>query len=1081
MGEPGAGGLPSGTVTLLLADVEGSTRLWESAPEEMRAATARLDEVLAAVLAGHGGARPVEQGEGDSFVVAFRRASDAVACALDLQRSELAPLRLRMGIHTGEVQLRDEGNYMGSAIIRCARLRDLAHGGQIVLSQAARDLVVDGLPPEVTLRDLGSHRMRDLDRPEQVYQLCHPELPDEFPPLRSLDASPNNLPVQLTSFIGRTAELDELRTLLDWTRLLTLTGSGGAGKTRLALQLAAEVSAAYPDGLWQADLAPVSDPGLVATSVARALGYHDEVRRSATETIVRHVGANRVLLILDNCEHLIGSCAELADVLLRSCPSMTLVATSREPLGVAGEVAYRVPSLRLPSPEDLESEAVELFLDRARRARPGFDVTERNRAAVTQICQRLDGIPLALELAAARVRAFSVEQIADGLHDRFRLLTGGMRTALPRQQTLRASVDWSYHLLTEPERVLFDRLSVFAGTFDFAAAEVVGAGGALEPHHVLDLLGLLVDKSLVLAEDEAGAAVRYRMLETVRQYGLDHLSESGEILDARRRHRDHYLSVASRIPFFVYVMETGEDTIRDLDNFRVAIQWSIDTGELHEATRLVCHLHPVWNRGRQSEGRAWYDAILPHVEGQHRVLQAWAFGLSASLETLAQSPHAVERARRSAALARELGDPSGLALALGEVANARLYTEGVPEWEVLAESEDLARQSGDPRALGMALFNSALAQLNFGDPRKAEVLATDALAVWLEIGAGAFIEICHAILADTLMSRGHLRAALEMLDSIGPEGGRDYSLTTESSTRAWALALMGDVDDARAISAHAVEKAVEDGMRSWEVSARFASGVAELAAGDALAARSCFEHGRHTSVGMWRRWSDAYRVVAELGCGDMAAATRSADECAEELTAWGLSGLEAFIGALVALASDGPERAAHSARRAIETWHGSGNDLGTADALDVLAAASGGVFAARLCGAAARLRREAGAVRLKIYNQWIEPAIAAVRADIGDEAFEAAWAEGATMSRDEAVAYALRGKGERKRPTSGWASLTPTELDVVRLVADGLANKEIAARLFISPRTVQAHLTHVYAKLGTTSRVQLAKEAAAHA
>ncbi|MGA9358074.1 MAG: adenylate/guanylate cyclase domain-containing protein, partial [Mycobacterium sp.] len=415
-----SGLLPTGTVTLLLADVEGSTRLWETQPGEMTAAVARLNQAVSEIIATHDGVRPVEQGEGDSFVAAFARASDAVAAAVALQRAPLAPIRLRIGVHTGEVQLRDEGNYAGPTINRTARLRDLGHGGQTLLSGATEPLVVDRLPEGAWLTDLGTHPLRDLPRPERVVQLCHPDLVNEFPPLRTSKAvAASNLPVQLTSFVGREAELTQLRELLAQNRVVTLTGAGGAGKTRLAVQVAAQLADEFDDGVWYVDLAPITDPELVSVTVARALGLPDQPGRSTMDSLLRFVRDRQMLVVLDNCEHLLDASAELVVAVLSGAARLTLLATSREAIGLAGEVSWRVPSL------SLADDAIEMFTDRARHARPGFAVSDDNAAAVTEICRRLDGLPLAIELAAARVRALSLNEILDSLHDRFRLLTGG--------------------------------------------------------------------------------------------------------------------------------------------------------------------------------------------------------------------------------------------------------------------------------------------------------------------------------------------------------------------------------------------------------------------------------------------------------------------------------------------------------------------------------------------------------------------------------------------------------------------------------------------------------------------------------
>jgi len=412
--------VPTGTVTLLLADVEGSTRLWETRPEEMTSAFGDLDRTLAEVLAAHHGVRPIEQGEGDSFVIAFGRASDAVACALDLQRAPLGPIRLRIGVHTGEVQLRDEANYIGPTINRTARLRDLAHGGQTVLSGTTSDLVCDRLPADAWLTDLGTHTVRDLPRPERVAQLCQPEVRNEFPPLRTSNAvRADNLPAQLTSFVGRHAEMAEVSQSVTDNRLVTLTGAGGAGKTRLAVEVAAQLVTEFGDGLWYIDLAPITNPAVVTVTVAHTLGLPDQTGRSTMDTLLRFISDRHMLLLLDNCEHLLDSCGELAVKLLGGCPRLTVLTTSREPIGIAGEVTWRVPSLAL------EDEAIELFTDRAQRARPNFRVTADDAGLVQEICRRLDGMPLAIELAAARVRALSLAQIVESLHDRFRLLTGG--------------------------------------------------------------------------------------------------------------------------------------------------------------------------------------------------------------------------------------------------------------------------------------------------------------------------------------------------------------------------------------------------------------------------------------------------------------------------------------------------------------------------------------------------------------------------------------------------------------------------------------------------------------------------------
>ncbi|HZO88686.1 MAG TPA: adenylate/guanylate cyclase domain-containing protein, partial [Chthonomonadaceae bacterium] len=464
--------MDSGTLTFLFTDIEGSTRLWEQHPEAMRSALARHDVLLQEAIEQHSG--HVFKTIGDAFCAAFDAAPSALAAALSAQRALAsedwqAPIRLRvrMALHTGAAEARG-GDYFGPPLNRVARMLAAGHGGQVLLSQAACDLLGDALPEGVSLRDLGRHRLRDLQQSEHLYQLLHPNLPADFPPLRSLEAFAHNLPVQLTSFIGREKEMEEIKRLLSTAHLLTLTGSGGCGKTRLALQVAADRVEEYADGVWLVELAAIADLGLVPQTVAVALGVSEEPNRPLGETLANYLRPKSLLLVLDNCEHLLTACAQLADTLLRTCPKVRILASSREGLGLLGEALYHVPSLslpdekRLPTLEQLSQyEAVRLFVERAVLSRPDFAVTAQNAASVVQICSRLDGIPLAIELAAARARALAVEQLAQRLDDRFRLLTGGSRTALPRQQTLRALIDWSYDLLSEAERTLLRRLSVF--------------------------------------------------------------------------------------------------------------------------------------------------------------------------------------------------------------------------------------------------------------------------------------------------------------------------------------------------------------------------------------------------------------------------------------------------------------------------------------------------------------------------------------------------------------------------------------------------------------------------------------------
>ena len=569
--------LPSGTVTFLFTDIEGSTRLWEERPDEMRAALAQHDEILRSAIEGNHGY--VFATGGDGFAAAFARAGDAVSVAADVQirlAAEGLP-RVRIGVHTGEAQER-AGDYFGSALSRASRLMAIGHGGQVLVSHATAQLV-----GEVGLRDLGEHRLRDLLQSERVFQLVVDGIDGEFPPLRSLNTLPTNLPVQLTTFVGREDELKHIIGLVTESRLVTITGVGGVGKTRVALQASAELLAEHRDGVWVCELASAEDDEAMADVVAVSLRAPARPGLSLLDSIVEFLRPKQMLIVVDNCEHLLSSVGALVERVLQMCPEVRVLATSREGLGIPGEHLWPLRSLSTPSRSDplevvASADAVKLFVDRALAVAPTFVLNEHDASAVGEICRRLDGIPLAIELAAARIASMAPGEIAALLDERFRLLTGGRRRAVERHHTLRATVDWSYSLLDVTARVVFDRLGVFAGSFDATAAQAIAASDDVDRFDVLDALRELVAKSMLGAEYRDGVT-RYQLLETLRQYALEQLDERAETDTFRRRHAEYYAGFAQHIgPLLLGAEElTWRPRLNvELDNLRAAVGWSIE-------------------------------------------------------------------------------------------------------------------------------------------------------------------------------------------------------------------------------------------------------------------------------------------------------------------------------------------------------------------------------------------------------------------------------------------------------------------------------------------------------------------------
>lgn len=807
----------------MLTDIVSSTRLWEQYPEQMRRTLSRHDELIDAVVANHEGVLVRPRGEGDSRFVVFARASDAVSAACEIQRALTAEawaipeqLGVRIGLHTGEADLR-EGDYYGSAVNRCARLRDAAHGGQVVLSAVTAGLARERLPEGTSLRSLGRHRLKDLPEPDEVFQLQHPELPADFLPLRSLSTSPHNLPVQLTSFVGREQDLLRLRALLldADVRLLTLTGPAGTGKTRLALQLAEDTLAEFPRGVFFVPLAPLADPELVPSTIAEAIGVREVAGQSLPRTIIDALQGKGLLLVLDNFEHVMDQARQVGE-LLSGCPALKIVITSREVLHLAAEHVFSVPALAVPEPlarlstQRLQAfDAVRLFVERARAVKPGFALTDQNAATIAEICSQLDGLPLAIELAAARVQLLPPDTLLERLgltYDQRQTLLSGVGSDRPaRHQTLGAALDWSYGLLKPWEQAMFRRLAVFSGGFTFDAAEAICLNDPDLSAHVLEGVASLIDKSLLQPADEAGREPRYRMLETIREYAVVQLQAADELDTSYRLLTELLIDLAERAEPEL----TGREQVAWLDrlesehdNLRTALLWCARPRTTHLTLRLAGALWRFWStRGYVGEGLRWLEPAVssPHVEASPVVAKALNGAANLARE---QGDYARAEAfhQRSLALSRQCGDLHGAAEALNNLGLIALYQadheaaqqycdEGLALFRQLAdrggvaaalnnlgnvarergasslaarlhtESLSLRRELGDKRGVALSLNNLANVVLNQGDYWRATALHQESLALRRELGDRAGVATSLNNLGNVARVQGDFQAA----------------------------------------------------------------------------------------------------------------------------------------------------------------------------------------------------------------------------------------------------------------------------------------------------------------------------------
>jgi predicted ATPase/class 3 adenylate cyclase len=813
---------PTGTVTFLFTDVEGSTKLWERHTETMRTALARHDEILRRAIEVHGG--HVFKTVGDAFCATFSTAFDALESALAAQRAllsepwqtEIGALRARMALHTGTAEERG-GDYFGPAVNRVAMLLSAGHGGQVLLSSSTQELVRDHLPTGTWLRDLGERRLKDLSRSERIFQLTAPDLQSQFPPLRTLESYPNNLPAQPTPLIGREREVEEVRERLRNTevRLLSLTGPGGTGKTRVGLQAAAELADEFEDGVFFVALAAIADPALVAPTIARTLGLTESANQSPEDLLKGYLRNRQTLLVLDNFEQVLES-APLLDELLSSAPSLTILATSRTPLRLYGEHEFPVPPLSLPDPGSLppvehltQYGAIRLFVERAKAVKPDFSLTEENASAVAEICTRLDGLPLAIELAAARIKLLPPRALLSRLGNRLKLLTGGARNLPERQRTLRGAIEWSYELLDEGEKILFGRLRAFSGGAALEAIEAVCDAQGDLPVDVLEGVSSLLDKSLLRQEEGAWDEPRFVMLETIHEFALEKLEESSDAEAIKRAHAEYFLTLAEEAEPGLWGPEDAawlDRLEQEHDNMRTALSWAIEHEEAELALRLGGALRWFWfMEGYYGEGRRWLEAALGKDRGAAAEARARALE---GVGWLASGQGDFDRAQAVAEEGLKLSTEAGLGdvvaadlqNVLGEVARQR----GDYEWAVklLEESLALHRGAEDRRGIAWSLGNLANASGDLGDHDRAKELYEEGLALSRELGGAELLGAYLISLGYEFLLEGNPERATSLNEeavALYRKRGHRGRLQIALDNLGWAALVRGDHQRAEAL------------------------------------------------------------------------------------------------------------------------------------------------------------------------------------------------------------------------------------------------------------------------------------------
>ena len=1023
---------PTGTVTFLFTDIENSTQLAREHPETWEAAKARHHAILREAIESSDGL--VFQIIGDAFCSAFHKAGDALRAAeraqQNLQNEPWGELTIyvRMGIHTGEAEL-DGNEYRGYTTLSFVqRLMSAGHGGQVLVSNTAENLLREQLPQSMSLRDMGMQKFAGGSAPTRVFQIIASDLPTEFPPLRTVDNLPNNLPTQLNSFVGREKEMADVKRLLQNTRLLTLIGPGGTGKTRLSIQTASEVLHQYPDGVWFVELAPILDPVLVPRTAALALGLREEPQRSVIDTLSNYLREKKMLLILDNCEHLIAACAMMADRILHATPDTRILASSREALGIGGEVTYRVPSLELPDVSQLPSldtlsqyEAVQLFIDRAAAAVPTFAVTSGNAPALAQVCHQLDGIPLAIELAAAKIRVLSVEQIAKRLDDRFRLLTGGSRTVLERHKTLRAAIDWSYNLLSSAEQTLFGRLSIFVGGWTIEAAESVCEGGSVLRDDVLNLLEQLINKSLVI-RDEARHEARYHMLETIRQYAHEKLLEA----------KGNEALCDKHLAFFVKLVEQAEPELYhsnqvfwfkklddELDNFRTALDWALAT-DVASGLQIACIPWRFWQRGdhlEELEGRLHH--LLEHYPTSDS-LRALALAIYSNYAFVrGDFGEARKMAEQALQLARALSDRQNEALSLLFLGRNIVFpgniNEGIPFLEQsVALYQILADKIGQATAICLLGWDHRY-------PEYSRARLLESLKIQRELENLSDIAFCLGNLAHQAIVGGDFSSPASWLE----ETIKIYRELGDQSNEADILTSFGTL-------AH------------WR--------------GDYQQAYTYFEQAilLYEKVGgTWSSWPRVRLAYTLLQNGEFVQAKETFELSLQQFQKDNT--INGIIYAIEGLASLHVKQRQHERATRLFAW---------ADAI----------------------REKIGDHRPPIEQKSVEHDLAIIPGKLQEAEFAKLAAEGRLMTVEQAISLGSEpvegiNKGrnispifpsQREAEKQKHGGLTAREREVATQIAQGKSNQAIAADLYLSLKTVEAHVTRILTKLGFTSRAQIA-------